>query len=68
MERVDPFAGLVHVDEVVDDGFAGGGFFWGVELRADPTARSANSATVAAYVVGAGFGRPLACARAGLDA
>ena len=52
---LDPFAGLVRVDEV-DDGFARGGFFWGVELRADPTARSANSATVAAYVVGAGFG------------
>ena len=57
------------MDEV-DDGFAGGCFACDVELRLErlPTARSADSATVAAYVVGAGFGRPLACARAGLDA
>lgn len=63
------FAGLVRVDEV-DDGFVGGCVDCDVELRLErlPTARSADSATVAAYVVSAGFGRPLACARAGLDA
>ena len=58
MERVDPFAGLVHVDEVDDDGFACGGFACDVVPRLERrlTARSANSATVAAYVIGAGLG------------
>ena len=39
-ERVDPFVGLVRVDEV-DDGFACGGFARDVELRAEqqPSAR-----------------------------
>ena len=69
-ERVDPFAGLVRVDDVDDNGFVGGCADCDVELRLErlPTARSADSATVGAYVVGAGFGRPLACARGGLDA
>ena len=55
VERVDPFAGLVRVDEV-DDGFACGGFARDVELRAERrlTAHASQSAMFAAYVVGAG--------------
>ena len=58
------------MDDVDDNGFVGGCADCDVELRLErlPTARSADSATVGAYVVGAGFGRPLACARGGLDA
>ena len=54
---LDPFAGLVRVDEV-DDGFACGGFARDVELRAERrlTAHASHSAMFAAYVVGAGFG------------
>ena len=55
MERVDPFAGLVHVDEV-DDGFACGGFARDVVPRLERrlTAHASHSAMFAAYVVGAG--------------
>jgi len=55
VERVDPFAGLVRVDEV-DDGFACGGFACDVVPRLERrlTAHASHSAMFAAYVVGAG--------------
>ena len=54
-ERVDPFVGLVRVDEV-DDGFACGGFACDVVPRLERrlTAHASHSAMFAAYVVGAG--------------
>ena len=54
-ERVDPFTGLVRVDEV-DDGFACGGFACDVVPRLERrlTAHASHSAMFAAYVVGAG--------------